>query len=241
MPTLETAVLVVAHPDDEVLWFGSILRAVGKVIIAFRDYAAVPGLGGRRAAAMAELRYAHLTCLDIAEAGSLKRADWDHPVPTAFGLALDEAMSHSETRLRYERNFAKLRAALADELTAGIDVFTHNPWGEYGHEDHVQVYRAVESLQEVIGFRLWTSNYCSNRSARLASRYRIGDRPMKRLPIDQAYARRIAAVYQRYDCWTWATDWVWPEEDCFLPGPLPLAETGSPELEDRLRFVVSEL
>jgi hypothetical protein len=240
MPMLEKAVLVVAHPDDEVLWFGSILRDVGKVIIAFRDYAAIPGLGERRSAAMAELPYAHLTCLDIAEAGSLKRADWDHPVTTAFGLALDEAMEQSETRRRYERNFATLRAALGGGLAAGIDVFTHNPWGEYGHEDHVQVYRAVESLQQAIGFRLWTSTYCSSRSARLASRYRTADRPAKRLPIDQAYARRIAAIYQRHACWTWARDWAWPEEDCFLPGPLRMsADQG--RRDERLRVVPSEI
>jgi len=240
MPMLENAVLVVAHPDDEVLWFGSILREVGKVIIAFRDYAGVPGLGERRTTAMAELPYASLTCLGIAEAGSLKRANWGDPTTTEFGLALDEAAEHSETRLHYERNFATLRAALAGALTADIDVFTHNPWGEYGHEDHVQVYRVVERLQQSIGFRLWTSNYCSNRSATLASRYHIDDRPVKRLPIDRAFAGRVARIYQRHDCWTWARDWVWPDEDCFLPGPLQLA-AGQSVTDARLRFVISEL
>jgi hypothetical protein len=237
---LESSVLVVAHPDDEVLWFGSLLRRVGRVIIAFRDYVAVPGLGERRTAAMAELPYANLKCLDLAEAGSLKRADWEHPTPTEFGLALDETMEHSEPRLRYERNFTTLCTALAVELCAGIDVFTHNPWGEYGHEDHVQVYRAVESLQKTVGFRLWTSNYCSSRAATLASRYRVADLPAKRLPIDRAYARQVAAIYQRHECWTWAVNWVWPEEDRFLPGPLRVTvDQDSPDKQ--LRFVPSEL
>jgi len=239
MSMLEDAVLVVAHPDDEVLWFGSVLRQVGKVVIAFRDYAGVPGLGERRAAAMAELPYADLACLGISEAGSLKRADWDHPTPTAFGLALEERAERSEARLRYEGNFATLHKALARELRAGIDVFTHNPWGEYGHEDHVQVYRVVESLQETIGFRLWTSTYCSDRSATLAARYRVADLSRKRLPIDQAYVQSIAAIYQRHDCWTWTADWVWPDEDWFLPGPLHLAEADERSLGDRLCFVAS--
>ncbi|HEY3145288.1 MAG TPA: hypothetical protein VGJ75_03005 [Dongiaceae bacterium] len=238
---LEGAILVVAHPDDEVLWFGSILRQVGKVIIAFRDYAAVAGLGERRAAALAELPYGNLQCLGLAEAGSLKRANWDGPTPTEYGLALDEATERSETRLQYESNFAALRAALANELRAGIDVFTHNPWGEYGHEDHVQVYRAVESLREAIGFRLWTSSYCSTRAAKLASRYSAADQPVKRLPIDQDYATTIAAIYERHACWTWTRNWEWDEQECFLPGPFRMAAASQSGLREQLRFVASEL
>ena len=97
----DTSLLIVAHPDDEVLWFSSILCQVSKVIIAFKDYDAAPGLGARRAAAMAELPYATLACLGIAEAGSFKRASWDNPKPTRFGLALDEGVPGSEPRRRF--------------------------------------------------------------------------------------------------------------------------------------------
>jgi hypothetical protein len=236
---LESSILVVAHPDDEVLWFSSILRQVGKVIIAFKDYDAVPDLGRKRAAALAELPYANLVCLGIAEAGSLKRANWDDPVATEYGLALDAPV---ETRRQYERNFATLRTALATELSSATDVFTHNPWGEYGHEDHVQVYRAVEALRAALGFRMWTSSYCAARASTLASRYRAVDRPpAKRLPVDQAYAKQVAEIYQRHGCWTWITDWTWADEESFLPGPFdaPPADRIGPD--ERLRFVVSEL
>jgi len=236
---LENAVLVVAHPDDEVLWFSSILRQVAKVIIAFKDYDAVLGLGARRAAALAELPYANLVCLDFAEAGSLKRANWEDPAPTDHGLALD---APAETRLRYERNFVRLRTALAAELHSAADVFTHNPWGEYGHEDHVQAHRAVDSLRTALGFRLWTSNYYGIRSARLASRYRPAGRPPAIcLPIDQAFARSVSEIYERHDCWTWTRNWTWPDAECFLPGPFRALPAGEVRLPDGLRFVVSEL
>jgi LmbE family N-acetylglucosaminyl deacetylase len=235
---LERAILAVAHPDDEVLWFASILRAVEKVIIAFKDYDAQPGLGARRTAAMAELPYRSLVSLDIAEAGSLKRADWNAPVATDYGLALDEP----ETRRRYEGNFATLRARLASELRGASDVFTHNPWGEYGHEDHVQMYRAVESLRGALGFRLWTPSCYATRSEKLAARYRAAAAPpAKCLPIDQGYARFIAAIYERHDCWTWTRNWSWPAEECFLPGPFRVASPAEAGLQPELRFVVSEL
>jgi hypothetical protein len=235
---LESAILVVAHPDDEALWFSSILRQVGKVIIAFKDYDAVPGLGARREAAMAELPYANLVCLGIPEAGSLKHADWDDPKPTGYGIALD---APAATRLRYGQNFGLLCAALAAELRSATDVFTHNPWGEYGHEDHVQVHRVIDSLSGTLGFRLWTSHYYGARSAKLASRYRpAGQLPAKRLPIDQAYARSLASIYERHDCWTWTRNWIWSDEECFLPGPFRAAPAGWSGL-DQLRFVASEL
>lgn len=236
---LEGAILIVAHPDDEILWFSSILRQVAKVIIAFQDYDAVPGLGARRAAAMAELGYSNLACLGIAEAGSLKRANWDDPNPTGYGIALD---APAETRLRYGENFALLCAAFAAELRTASDVFTHNPWGEYGHEDHVQVHRVVDSLRPALGFRLWTSNYYGTRSAKLASRYRpAGQPPAMRLPIDQAYARSVADIYQRHDCWTWTRNWTWADEECFLPAPFRAALPDEPGPPEGLRFVASEL
>ena len=236
---LESAVLVVAHPDDEVLWFGSILRAVGKIVIAFKDYDAQPGLGDRRAITMAALPYNNLVSLDIAEAGSLKRANWDDPVATEYGLALD---APAETQHRYERNFTTVRTALAGELRGATDVYTHNPWGEYGHEDHVQVHRAVESLRPALGFRLWTPSYYGLGSEKLASRYRAAAEPPARcLPIDQAYARSIAAIYERHDCWTWARNWTWPGEECFLPGPFRSVSSDETGLPGELRFVVSEI
>jgi hypothetical protein len=42
------SVLVVAHPDDEALWFSSIVGRVRRVIIAYEACAELPELGARR-------------------------------------------------------------------------------------------------------------------------------------------------------------------------------------------------
>ena len=218
---LRYAVLVVAHPDDEVLWFGSILRDVGRVIIAFRDYDAVPGLGARRAAALAEMPYRQCSCLGLPEAGSLRHAAWPDPHLDEFGLALDAAPADAAAQARYRANFGALRAHLAQALPVGATVVTHNPWGEYGHEDHVQVHRAVDSLRGEFGLRLWTTNYVSARSARLAARYGAGaETRIVRRPIDLDFARRIADIYRRHDCWTWRDSWTGFDAECLVSLPL---------------------
>ena len=222
---LGAAALVVAHPDDEVLWFASILRQVGRVIIAFRAYDAVPALGARRAAAMAALPYADLRCLDLVEAGSLGLADWSDPRLTEFGIALDKAAAGDSAVRRYEANHARLLAALRRELAGVANVFTHNPWGEYGHEDHVQVFRVVAMLQREIGFRLWVSAYCSERTARLAGGYDCDAAAQSAAAdIDQDYAQRIADIYKRNDCWTWKPNWRWPAREHFIADPSPRAQ-----------------
>lgn len=221
---LKDAVLVVAHPDDEVLWFGSILGAVARVIIAFRDYDAVPGLGARRAAALAEMPYRQCSCLGLPEAGSLRHAAWPDPHENEFGLALDAAPGDAAAEARYRANFAVLRARLGRTLPPGATVVTHNPWGEYGHEDHVQVHRAVASLRGDLGLRLWTTNYVSSRSAQLAARYgaRAATRIVKR-PIDLDLASRIADIYRRHDCWTWRDSWTGYDAECLVSLPLDQA------------------
>ena len=101
-----------------------------------------------------------------------------------------------------------------------MNVFTHNPWGEYGHEEHVQVFRVLACLREEIGFRLWMSNYCSDRTMPLAMRYFSPEpKPWVRLPADKKLAREIAQLYMRYDCWTWSPDWAWFDDECFMEAP----------------------
>jgi hypothetical protein len=94
---------------------------------------------------------------------------------------------------------------------------THNPWGEYGHEEHVQVFRVVKALQVELGFKLWCSNYCSNKSLPLFSR-EMPDSPVSytTLPTNKRLAETIMSLYQRNSCWTWYENYRWFEEESFV-------------------------
>ncbi|MVA97252.1 hypothetical protein GN330_08330 [Nitratireductor sp. CAU 1489] len=243
-PFLKNSVVIGAHPDDELLWFSSILRDVDEVVIVYRDFWAQPGLGGARSAAIADYPRANVTCLDIAESGAYGCADWRDPVLTEHGIGLGiEVGKREATRLArkslsalraidggriassstaelYARNFTRICAALETRLRPDMNVFTHNPWGEYGHEEHIQVFRALQLLRDKIGFKLWMSNYCTERALPLAMRY-FTDAPESyvRLPTDKAFAQEVADIYKKHGCWTWADDWSWFDEECFMPAP----------------------
>lgn len=241
---LKNSIIIGAHPDDELLWFNSILRDVDEVVIVFQDFWARPEIGAARAAALADYPRGRVTCLGVAESGAYGCADWANPTINEFGLAFgieanrrelrrfakmslskvaayppDRVASASVARA-YQANFHSIREALRPRLRRDMNVFTHNPWGEYGHEEHVQVFRALQSLREEIGFRLWMSNYCTDRALPLAMRY-FDACPggYVRLPTNKAFADEVAAVYKKHDCWTWADDWAWFDEECFMEAP----------------------
>ena len=78
----------------------------------------------------------------------------------------------------------------------------------------------VDRLRSEIGFRLWMSNYCTNRSLPLAMRYfPASSAPYLRLPADKDFANEVADVYKRHGCWTWSDDWTWFEDECFMEAP----------------------
>jgi LmbE family N-acetylglucosaminyl deacetylase len=241
---LRDSLIIAAHADDELLWFGSILQQTDEVLVVFRDFWAKPGLGDRRARALADHPHPRISFLGLAESGAAGCADWVDPVETGHGIRLGLessrrrfthaaklALSRLDQRAGgavasdavdrlYRANFEQLVERLRPRLRPSMNVFTHNPWGEYGHEEHVQVFRALQLLRREIGFTLWMSNYATERSLPMAMRYfHAAPGPYRRLPVDKAYADAVAEAYKRHDCWTWADDWAWFDEECFMEAP----------------------
>lgn len=206
-------VVIVAHPDDEVLWFASVLPRADKVVMAFGPLRDEPHLGQARDKAVTQLPFPSVF-LRLEEAASFAKADWNSPAENAAGVELVKA--GPDVRRAYEANYVALRDCLQGLLHAGQAVFSHNPWGEYGHEDHVLVYRAVESLRREIGFQHWVPAYVSDRSVRLAQSWRekLGQRSAS-AAIDRSFTASVEAVYQRHSCWTWDSNWSWPSEEWF--------------------------
>ncbi len=212
---LDNAAVVVAHPDDEVLWFSSVAGRVKRVIIAYEACDLLPGLGEARRAASEKYPLPGAVFLRRPEPCSLWHVDWSHPEPTDYGMALNQPGS-SEAALRYREAYTGLSRDLGGLLVGLSDVFTHNPWGEYGHPDHVQVSRAVATLGAELGFRTHFSNYVAPRSMRLAARFIPGLTKGLVLETDRALAARVKAVYVEHGCWTWHADYAPPETEAFL-------------------------
>jgi LmbE family N-acetylglucosaminyl deacetylase len=209
--------VVVAHPDDEILWLSSALKGADKIVFCFGDLFANPKRSAARRRAVAALALPNLTDLQIPESGTRKLVEWERAKPTPCGIEIAE----TEGRARYEANFAKLVAALRPVLVGCNNVFTHNPWGEYGHPEHVQVYRAVCALQAELGYTVWFSNYVASLSWPLARQLaaqscwtrRESHRPNAFL------ARRWAWIYLRHGAWTWILSYRWPRRETLYAQP----------------------
>ena len=217
-----SAALVVAHPDDEILWFSSIFQQVQKIFITFVEAPGQPLWSEGRRLASVEFPMSNVEFIGLKESMTFKCADWANPVVSATGLLLN---GHQPTGAlpgcdpaRYEANFLELRAYLKTALRGYATVVTHNPWGEYGHEDHVQVYRAVASLRQELGFEVWFDNYASDRSATLMARILAKTQfHYETLPTRPEATREIELLYRKHQCWTWPyDDYRWPQYESFM-------------------------
>lgn len=103
-------ILIVAHPDDEVLWFDP--SEFDRIVIVFGPRDDKPGFEKRRLAALAAHPLAQkITFLNMPEPGK------------------DSGDSA-----------AKVREEIAKRATDADVVTTHNAQGEYGHPHHVLVH-----------------------------------------------------------------------------------------------------
>jgi hypothetical protein len=211
---IKNSALVVAHPDDEILWFPSSLEKIGRIIFCYIECPSNTQWNTGRRQVIAEYPFSNLISLDLAESGVFNKMDWYKPETGIFGVKFK---GNSQAIQRYEKNFYQLRNVLAQNLRGFKQVITHNPWGEYGNEEHIQVYRAVKTLQSELGFDIWFSNHLSNKSLNLFSRYfeHLDTRVLKS-PINQNLIRSIKAIYERNKCWTWYENWEWGNEEILI-------------------------
>lgn len=209
--------VVVAHPDDESLWLSSVLASADQVVFCFGDLFERPKLSAARRRAVAALPLAALADLRLPESGGGVSVDWANPRPTTAGIEIFDGAA----RARYEANYPRLIAALRPLLAACSDVYTHNPWGEYGHADHIQVYQAVAELQAELGYTIWFSNYVGSASWSLAQR--LGREPFwarrRTVQPDEVTARSLMRVYRRHGAWTWTRWHLWPAYETLYGQP----------------------
>jgi LmbE family N-acetylglucosaminyl deacetylase len=184
------------------------LGQAGRIVFCYGDPYLRPKLAAARRRAVAAFPLAGLIDLQIPESGAGFAVDWPLPPLTAFGVAINDPAA----RQRYEANYPKLIAALRPVLANCRDVYTHNPWGEYGHAEHLQVYRAVVELQTELGFFLRFSNYVSAQSWQLARQLasQTGWSERAELPPDETLARKLMRVYADAGAWTWTRLHRWP-------------------------------
>ena len=220
-----TNAVVVAHPDDEALWLSSVVAAADRVVFGFGAVFDKPRASEARRQAVAALPLNGIVNLGIPESGAGWKSSQAQPELTPSGVRISDAA----VRARYESNYAKLLEGLRASLAGCRDVYTHNPWGEYGHTEHIQVYNAVTALQDELGYTVWFSNYVGAGNwtfvRGLAERLSWARRTIVR--PDVATARTLMRVYRRYGAWTYKAAHRWPAREVMYAQP----PRSSPELQ----------
>jgi LmbE family N-acetylglucosaminyl deacetylase len=210
---IRNAVVVAAHPDDEIIFFNSVLTDCKSVIVCFG-----PSLTGReswdvgRSLMMEKYPIDKVQFLKVRQSDAYDAANWRHPQETDFGLRLRRP---SES---YEKNADELTRQLRQRLKTETLVITHNPWGEYGNEEHIQIYRVVRKLQQELNFRLLVDNYFSDRSAKFMLRnLELLSPDLVMRQSDVQLASKIKELYCASESWTWMPDYEWPHVEIFYP------------------------
>lgn len=213
----DNSILVVAHPDDEILWFSSVLAGVDHLVLTYLGELVNPDFGEQRKQILVDFPLQDkMSCLELVSLGLSRPRNFLKPQFSQYGIEFtDDKDLDVKFKEHYRENYRLLRAKLAKVLVGYQHVFTHNPWGEYGHEEHVQVYRVVKELQKEMGYHIWFSNYCSTRTVHLASRM-VNACEVCTYATDKVMARKILDVYERTNTWTWYDNWEWPAQETFL-------------------------
>ena len=210
------SVLVVAHPDDEILWFSSLVKKVDCIIFCFLGEIENHEFGELRKKVILEYPLKNIVSLELTSLGVRRPQSFIAPKFDQYGIKLignDATLSLHDKK--YQSNYGELFVKLPALLGKYKNVITHNPWGEYGHEEHVQVSQALQEIQKRLGYDLWYSTYCSTLTSSFPGQMIRGNEYIT-LPTEEKTAREITDLYVKHKCWTWDQAWAWPTHETYV-------------------------
>tara|TARA_R110000868_G_scaffold396846_2_gene669211 strand:- start:9045 stop:9617 length:573 start_codon:yes stop_codon:yes gene_type:complete len=175
-------VLIVAHPDDEIIWFDPLYFNL--IIIAFCERPDRVDAGRNRLKAIKHhpLRD-RIRMLNIPESGYWK----------------------DKSRLAELAVAGDLLTKMIYGIQNGIqisEVYTHNSLGEYGHDDHIMVHKCVVNVfREHSHCKIYSPTRYMN--ADLLNGHRV---IKSKINID--FYKRVKNIYLENNCWTWDSSYV---------------------------------
>jgi hypothetical protein len=230
--------VVVAHPDDETLWFSPILSRTELVIAALPEHGFKETITHVREAVREDFPIP-LEYLPLEASGVFRQSDWGNRKLTYYGVELLETCP-AEKREHYIANYDRLVSALAPYVADSAEIYSHNPWGEYGHEAHIQVWCAVSTLAREHGKTVWVWDGLSNETlVARGTRTRLDyftplppDLRERELDADLETFKRLRRIYEEHGAWTYPDHYEPPNRSRYLEavraGSLVLAPGSNP-------------
>ena len=213
MNNFEKSILIVSHPDDECLFASSILDKISTLIICFKNIPKrkIISQGRDQALNSYPLKNIKVISLSITQSHeSIIPINWLDVKDKFSGI------NGGYNNWSYNQNYVRLKKELTNHIPNNSKIFTHNPWGEYGHGEHCQVFKACFEIAKKKNSELFVSGYISNLSRFYALR-------KIHLLIPKIYAFKtnkklfnlLRAHYLLNNCWTWFKNYKLPEIECF--------------------------
>jgi len=190
--------MVMAHPDDEVIFGWPILQSGQHRVFLLTlshnraKYGPGPVQALQEVAAATGARL-----LDIPR----EETNFYRLPPRGSGLLLPIVI----------RRFQSILTTAIDQLQPEV-IFTHNPMGEYGHGDHRFVFHLVSMLSRPLLFTdICQWNLCHLGSTKIPT---IWQRTLydplagTSCMLDLDWYQRMQAIYQKYRSWSWSSEVV---------------------------------
>ena len=213
MINFKNSTLIVSHPDDECLFASSLLNKISTLIICFGD---IPkkqkiSIGRKKAIKNFPLKNIKVINLDIPQSyESLSPINWYKVFDKKSGI------KGGYKNKSYDKNYEILALKLRDIIPDNSCLITHNPWGEYGHGEHCQVFKAcfaiskeTNSILYVTGYVSKLSKYYANTKTHLLSSEKV------QLQTNPKLYNLLKEHYIKYECWTWKKIYKLPRIEFF--------------------------
>ena len=185
--------IVVAHPDDELIFFSSILKSASKIIICYTKSKDKSVNIGRN---------------------KIKNIS---PFKNWLFLNQKETDEFNLDDLKFNKNYQQIKLNLSEVLNVGDTIFTHNPWGEYGHQDHVMVFTAIKNLSKKLKLTIFVSGYVSNNTTDLMKKkHYLFSNDFYYRKIDHNFNKILKKKYILNSCWTFDNEYIWPNTEVFF-------------------------
>lgn len=168
--------MLIAHPDDEVIFGFGILPYTKKIICCSND---ISNLSHPR------WKNRHLA---IKEIGKLLNIEI---------ICLDY---NSNFYLQQPKELTKFINNIKSFIHEEQTLFTHNFWGEYGHPDHILIHNiAKENKKELLVSDIWIKT----RHIKFIPFDKPTLTDYLEVTNDLSLYKKCKSIYNKYHCWTW--------------------------------------
>ncbi|GEM_PF-6201782 len=170
--------MLIAHPDDEVIFGWPVLRNAKKIICCSSDLN------------NPERQWCRNRKLALQEIGQKVGAEV---------ICLDYNSEFYKSNAR-DGSLWRLAGDILSLLGAEEVLYTHNPWGEYGHMDHILVNQIARASGKKLLFSdiILTAGWLPS-----LTRWPLTD-PVARFTNELKFYEECKAIYDKNGCWTWS-------------------------------------